>query len=105
MTPDNDKNKTFAVQYLPKVTGLHKVRQFEDFVGRKTRTELKNVFVNVWWLQRQLCFTITPPPGIYICHPSILIVWSTNYEASHGSKTKNFILYFWDFVKFCPNKL
>lgn len=45
MTPDNDKNKTFAVQYLPKVTGLHKVRQFEDFVGRKTRTELRNVFV------------------------------------------------------------
>ncbi|XP_063147802.1 filamin-B isoform X2 [Candoia aspera] len=25
VTPDNDKNKTFAVQYLPKVTGLHKV--------------------------------------------------------------------------------
>ncbi|XP_039204026.1 filamin-B isoform X4 [Crotalus tigris] len=25
VTPDNDKNKTFAVQYLPKVAGLHKV--------------------------------------------------------------------------------
>ncbi|XP_053233896.1 filamin-B isoform X4 [Podarcis raffonei] len=25
VTPDNDKNKTYAVQYLPKVTGPHKV--------------------------------------------------------------------------------
>ncbi|XP_062977412.1 filamin-B isoform X3 [Elgaria multicarinata webbii] len=25
VTPDNDKNKTFAVQYVPKVTGPHKV--------------------------------------------------------------------------------
>lgn len=26
MTPDSDKNKTYSVEYLPKVTGLHKVR-------------------------------------------------------------------------------
>ncbi|XP_061474309.1 filamin-B isoform X3 [Rhineura floridana] len=25
VTPENDKNKTYAVQYVPKVTGLHKV--------------------------------------------------------------------------------
>lgn len=26
VTPDSDKNKTYSVEYLPKVTGLHKVR-------------------------------------------------------------------------------
>ena len=25
VTPDSDKNKTYSVEYLPKVTGLHKV--------------------------------------------------------------------------------
>ncbi|KAM7170746.1 filamin-B isoform 1-T2 [Macrochelys suwanniensis] len=25
VTPDNDKNKTYSVQYVPKVTGLHKI--------------------------------------------------------------------------------
>lgn len=42
MTANNDKNRTYSVVYVPKVTGMHKVSE-EFNVKDVTSTDVRNV--------------------------------------------------------------